>query len=274
MKKDYTQYRFLIHKLYKMKSQYEDYADLNEFYNLMIEWAEKEFQKNNLNEAELCELNVLSSEQYFLTSKKGVQYFIQDNKIIDFFEHSFKDNISLELILDNLPKDREGVSQLILNFPLNSGVKSIFACLAKGTMLGKALVIRVDGSSVTLKMDSFDAVLNHPVLSKYLRILLGFCLYIQCFPYAIRDGVPENCQHPNYYNFSERKTINTAKEILDDNDRTVTPHIRSGHFKLLGSEYYKKMKGQVIFVHECFVKGKAKTVENINKRKQIQEVIA
>ena len=102
-------------------------------------------------------------------------------------------------------------------------------------------------------------------------LVAGLCLYKKCFPYAVRNGVPNDCLNQNYY--ERPQTISIAREILESDERTVTPHIRSGHFRLLQSERFKKKRFQVVFVKGCFVKGQAKTIEDINERKQLQSKI-
>ena len=45
-----------------------------------------------------------------------------------------------------------------------------------------------------------------------------------------------------------------------------SPHFRKGYYKRLTSDFYKNKKGQIIFVSETMVNGKAKTIyttENI-----------
>lgn len=63
-------------------------------------------------------------------------------------------------------------------------------------------------------------------------------------------------------NARNSKTISISKEIenyLHEN-RDVSPHLRSGHFRYLGSEYFSKKRGRTIFVKSSFVKGHAKTI--------------
>ncbi len=46
----------------------------------------------------------------------------------------------------------------------------------------------------------------------------------------------------------------------ENTERSKIPHFRKGHFKMLRSDYYTHKKGQIIYITETMVKGKAKTV--------------
>ena len=49
----------------------------------------------------------------------------------------------------------------------------------------------------------------------------------------------------------------------------VTPHFRRGYFKRLTSDFYTKKKGQIVFVKETMVNGKAKTVYTADNLEEI-----
>jgi hypothetical protein len=85
-------------------------------------------------------------------------------------------------------------------------------------------------------------------------------MYEKCFPKNIEDGVPEDIANPNHWKrLVNPKTISVSKDILHTDHSTITPHFRSGHFKVLRSEFYKAARGKVIFVQSTFVRGSAKT---------------
>ena len=91
--------------------------------------------------------------------------------------------------------------------------------------------------------------------------LKNFCvnlfMYMKCFPDCIKDAPPDvTC---NYKKSKQRSFVLGAHEDVVDRSG-VTPHFRSGYFKTLSSAFYKKKRGQVVFVHSTFVKGKAVTV--------------
>ena len=54
----------------------------------------------------------------------------------------------------------------------------------------------------------------------------------------------------------------------------VSPHFRKGYYKLLSSDFYTNKKGQIIFVSETMVNGKAKTIYTTEKIKDASNLKA
>jgi hypothetical protein len=93
-----------------------------------------------------------------------------------------------------------------------------------------------------------------------IRLFSGILAYMACFPDCIHEGLPEGIQHPAH--FKKIKSFRVMPQIEHEHGN-ITPHFRSGHFRVLSSEKFTKKRFQVIFIKECFVKGEAKTVEGI-----------
>ena len=91
----------------------------------------------------------------------------------------------------------------------------------------------------------------------YTRMIAGLGLYMSAFPEQVRDGIPADAKRTARISGPTR-TVGVAPAVVMHDG--VTPHYRSGHFRLLSAERYVNKKGQVVFVHGCFVKGQAKTV--------------
>lgn len=85
--------------------------------------------------------------------------------------------------------------------------------------------------------------------------------YIQCFPGMIKDGIPDDLKHQNYYRRTICKSIGMHTSLIHHDG--PCPHYRVGHFRFLSSDKFVHKKGQIIFVHATFVKGKALTVQEI-----------
>ena len=105
--------------------------------------------------------------------------------------------------------------------------------------------------------------------TKYMiKFVFGMCLYLHCFPNAMIDGVPKqaNSRLKNHFKREHSVTVRTVPEIIDRSG--TTPHFRAGHFRLLSSDKFIKKQGQVIFIKETFVLGKAKTItDQVNEEK-------
>lgn len=100
-----------------------------------------------------------------------------------------------------------------------------------------------------------------------MMFLKGLSIYSACCENIIIEGVPEDLKHAPRFNEKCSKYLRTHEDITGDDSRSISPHFRNGHFRLLVSDRFTKKKGQVIFVRECFVKGQAKTVTEIEEEK-------
>jgi hypothetical protein len=100
------------------------------------------------------------------------------------------------------------------------------------------------------------------IFSRMFRLAINTIAYMRCFPECVSEGVPR-ISYDRDENRSERNITFKLSEAVTDSDdshRSKIPHFRKGHFKVLKSDYYTHKKGQVIYVTETMVKGKAKTV--------------
>ena len=95
----------------------------------------------------------------------------------------------------------------------------------------------------------------------YAKLIVGLGMYLNCFPDMLHDGLPEDLKHPSYHKRLKARTIGIAPQVIMHDG--PCPHYRVGHFRLLTAERYVNKKGQVVFVHGTFVKGRAQTVEGI-----------
>jgi hypothetical protein len=99
-------------------------------------------------------------------------------------------------------------------------------------------------------------------LSKMFRLAINTIAYMKCFPDCVTEGVPRISYDRNEKRSERNVTFKLSEEITDSENtqRSKIPHFRKGHFKVLRSDYYTHKKGQIIYVTETMVKGKAKTV--------------
>lgn len=100
--------------------------------------------------------------------------------------------------------------------------------------------------------------------SKMFRLAINTIAYMKCFPECVAEGVPRITLEKNEKR-SERNVIFSISEKVTDSDRTQVskiPHFRKGYFRLLQSDYYTHKQGQLIYVSETMVKGKAKTISS------------
>jgi hypothetical protein len=112
-------------------------------------------------------------------------------------------------------------------------------------------------ADVNKKDDEFSLT-----LLKMFRLAINTIAYMNCFPDCVADGVPKNLFERDEDKLVRNFTFQLSEKIRDIDNSQVSkmPHFRKGYFKLLQSDYFVNKKGQIIFIAETMVKGKAKTV--------------
>lgn len=101
-----------------------------------------------------------------------------------------------------------------------------------------------------------------PSVEKMFNIISNFLLYSKCFPDKVIDGFPRGSNIFRCIKIPANGKVTVKKFYQDKNEdgvRSVRPHVRRGHFKVLRSDFYTKARGKVIFIEATYVKGKAKT---------------
>lgn len=101
------------------------------------------------------------------------------------------------------------------------------------------------------------------------RLAINTLAYMKCFPECVTDGVPNipNEKHKEQEANSMTFMVSDKIQESDNSPTSKMPHFRKGYFKMLRSDYFTNKKGQLIYIAETMVNGKAKTVaiaENIN----------
>lgn len=103
--------------------------------------------------------------------------------------------------------------------------------------------------------------------SKIFRLVINTIAYMNCFPDCVADGVPNNLFDRGEDKSARNLTFQLSEKIRETENSPISkiPHFRKGHFRLLQSDYFANKKGQLVFVTETMVKGKAKTVSMSDK---------
>lgn len=100
------------------------------------------------------------------------------------------------------------------------------------------------------------------IILKMFRLALNTIAYMNCFPDCVTDGVPKDLFEKSVGKTDRSITVNLSDKIKDveSSPTSKIPHFRKGHFRVFQSDYFANKKGQIIFVAETMVKGKAKIV--------------
>lgn len=175
-----------------------------------------------------------------------------------------------------------GASIVCLHFPCGEGMTSALINIGKSVGIGSVVIdfssdsailegavahTKLAGQSASEQMlakcpsDGRAPVSRRQIQADtaefYTRMIAGLGLYMTCFPEQVKDGIPSDAKRADYAR-GNAKTIGVSEKVIQRDG--PTPHYRSGHFRLLSSDRYVHKRGQVVFVHGCFVKGQAKTV--------------
>lgn len=121
--------------------------------------------------------------------------------------------------------------------------------------------------------DKFYADLNKKqdekslVFTKMFRLAINTIAYMKCFPECVLEGVPKITIDRNEARSQRSITFQLSKNITysGNEPNSKIPHFRKGYFKLLQSDFYTNKKGEIVFVTETMVRGKAKTVSTTDK---------
>ena len=114
-----------------------------------------------------------------------------------------------------------------------------------------------------IKEDTEDA----KDITRIFRLAINTIAYMEAFPECIKEGVPKHISERSKKSY----TLEISEKVIEskrhsESGKMSSPHFRKGYYKRLTSDFYKNKKGQIIFVSETMVNGKAKTIyttENI-----------
>lgn len=108
---------------------------------------------------------------------------------------------------------------------------------------------------------------------KMFRLAINTIAYMNCFPDCVDEGVPKDLFEKSVGKTNRNITFQLSGKIKDieSSPKIKIPHLRRGHFRSLESPFFTNKRGQIIFVTETMVKGKAKTVSLSDKIDQFKD---
>lgn len=100
------------------------------------------------------------------------------------------------------------------------------------------------------------------IQAKMFRLAINTIAYMSCFPECVDEGVPKNLFERSEDLSARNFSLQLSDKVKENESSKLSkrPHFRKGHFRHLRSDKFVNKKGQVVFVSETMVKGKAKTV--------------
>ena len=89
-----------------------------------------------------------------------------------------------------------------------------------------------------------------------VKTIYGLALYLDAFPETATKATRYDVKDVAHY-AGNAFTVAANESAREDVARSVSPHFRRGHFRMLTSEMFRRKRGQVVFVRGSFVRGHA-----------------
>ena len=193
-------------------------------------------------------------ESTSLSDLEGVKKFLYEKgrgrDVIHLYSKTQSNHVVYQFAL-HLPYESEGYA-FSLSLEEDGSVELYFSLGENGGRMSDKFYVDVNkkGDEISLTQ------------SKMFRLAINTIAYMNCFPDCVADGVPKNLFERSEDMSAKNFTIHLSEKIRENENSPLSkiPHFRKGHFRLLQSDYFANKKGQIIFVTETMVKGKAKTV--------------
>lgn len=189
-----------------------------------------------------------------LSDLDGIKKFLYENgqskEVIYLYSKEQKESVVYRFAL-HLPYEADGYA-FSLSLENDGSVELYYSLGENGGRMSDKFYLDVNKKSD-------EVSLTH---SKMFRLAINTIAYMNCFPDCVADGVPKNLFERTEDKSARNFTFQLSEKIRENENSPLSkiPHFRKGHFRLLQSDYFTNKKGQIIFVAETMVKGKAKTV--------------
>jgi len=190
-----------------------------------------------------------------LSDLDGIKKYLYENglskDVVHLYSKEKRESVVYRFAL-HLPNDADGYT-FSLSLESDGSVELYFSRGENGGRMSDKFY-----PDVNKKSD--EVSLTH---SKMFRLAINTISYMKCFPDCVTDGVPKDLLFERNENLSPRNFTFQVSEKIRENENlplSKIPHFRKGHFRSLQSDYFTNKKGQIVFVAETMVKGKAKTV--------------
>ncbi|OQC27563.1 MAG: hypothetical protein BWX70_02183 [Verrucomicrobia bacterium ADurb.Bin070] len=113
-----------------------------------------------------------------------------------------------------------------------------------------------DGEDVVLCLKDNTGINWCDSAMSMVKTIYGLALYLDAFPETAKKATRDDVKDIAHYDGSVF-TVAANESAREDAERSISPHFRRGHFRMLTSEVFKRKRGQVVFVRGSFVRGHA-----------------
>jgi len=189
-----------------------------------------------------------------LSDLEGFKKFLyekgRDREVFHFYSNTQSKNVYYQFAL-HIPYEGDGYT-FSLSIEEDGSLELYFSLGENGGLMSDKFYIDVNKKADEISLTQ----------SKMFRLAINTIAYMNCFPDCVVDGVPNNLFERSEDLSAKNFTLQLSAKIKENDNSPLSkiPHFRKGHFRLLKSDYFANKKGEIIFVTETMVKGKAKTV--------------
>jgi hypothetical protein len=189
-----------------------------------------------------------------LSDLSGIRNYLYENgksKSIQYFKTDSQSNIVKYSFGLHIPYEKNGYAFLLSLFE-DGTIELYFSHGEHHGVLSdkyfKELITKKDENSIEL--------------ANYFRLAVNTIAYIRCFPDCVSDGVPKVSDTRNHRDLKKTICVKISENVIQTTSDSTSkiPHFRKGFFRELRSDYFTNKQGQIVYVSETMVKGKAKTV--------------
>lgn len=254
---------------------------INRFFQKMLQSSNNTFQykKNQLN-------TFIWSLWYSDATKKLLHLYFVDKSLKEFLENlplSDLDGIT-KYINENGLISNQGILELKyfpygIHIPYENKYKAFAFGLMNNQLNQIVLNWAVENGGAWCSVKNYKELIEENTedakeITKIFRLAINTIAYMRAFPECVKEGVPEHVNDEESENSFKLEISEKVLETIQNTEsgKMVSPHFRKGYFKRLSSDYFKNKKGQIIFVSETMVNGKAKTVYSTEKMEDIKNL--
>ncbi|MTH15820.1 hypothetical protein [Flavobacterium sp. LC2016-01] len=199
-----------------------------------------------------------------LSDLEGIKKFLYENGQSNDVFHLYSNEQSKHVIYRfalHLPYEADGYA-FSLSIEADGSVELYFSLGENGGRMSDKFY------ADTIKKDDLISLTT----SKMFRLAINTIAYMNCFPDCVTDGVPKNLFERSEDMSVKNFTFKVSDKIKDSENSQLSkmPHFRKGHFRSFQSDYFANKKGQIVFIAETMVKGKAKTVSTSSEKDEFR----
>ena len=198
-------------------------------------------------------------------------YFLESNELINFIMDSVSKN-DIKYLFDKYLNDDsvsfnkfidiEGILCMPMGCTYSNLYFTVFPIVNEKDKLCSFTILICTDRDIIISHLSIN-MLQSKKISWEEKLILGFLLYKEVFPEAVKDGFVFDTPQRLLPKGKHISITTHPKMIESGQGNSPTPHLRRGNFAYLSSSYYKKKQGHVIWRPATFIKGKAKSVINV-----------